>query len=203
MTDDDKITEGAVEDEPLTSEGAATGDVPVDEPVDELSSLRAKCAELEVRSSELNDSYLRKAADFENYRKRVQKEKSDAIDFANQSLLLDLIPVLDDFERALKAASAAKVATPDVAVDYAAAFTSLYDGLSMTESRLYATLENKWNLKRYVSEGQPFDPERHEALMMEKSAETTEAVVNEEFVKGYLLKERVVRTAKVKVLMPE
>jgi molecular chaperone GrpE len=73
----------------------------------------------------------------------------------------------------------------------------------MTENRLYGNLENKWGLKRYVSAGEPFDPERHEALMMEKSAETAEAMVKEEFVRGYSLKDRIIRPAKVKVLMPD
>ena len=162
-----------------------------------------RCAELEAKFAALNDQYLRKAADFENYRKRMVKEKADAIDFANQSLLLDLIPVLDDFERAIKSAAAVQNAGEGDAPDYQTAFKSLFEGLGMTENRLYSTLENKWGLKRYLSEGEPFDPERHEALMMEKSGETAESVVKEEFVKGYLLKDRVIRTAKVKVLMPE
>jgi molecular chaperone GrpE len=169
-------------------------------PEGRIAGLEARIAELDAQKAELNDLYLRKAADFENYRKRMAKDKADAIDFANQSLLLDLIPTLDDFERALKSAADAKNAE---GADLAAAFSSLFEGIGMTESRLYTTLENKWGLKRYVSAGEPFDPERHEALMMEKSAETAEAVVQDEFVKGYLLKDRVIRTAKVKVLMPE
>ena len=168
-------------------------------PEEQVAAIEARCADLETQLAERNDQYLRKAADFENYRKRMAKEKADAIDFANQSLLLDLIPILDDFERALKSASDAKNAED---TDIAAAFSSLFEGIGMTESRLYNTLENKWGLKRYVSAGEPFDPERHEALMMEESAETAESVVQEEFVKGYLLKDRVIRTAKVKVLMP-
>ncbi|MDR0639364.1 MAG: nucleotide exchange factor GrpE [Spirochaetaceae bacterium] len=168
-------------------------------PEERVAALEARCADLEAQIADRNDQYLRKAADFENYRKRMAKEKADAIDFANQSLLVDLIPVLDDFERALKSASDAKNAE---GADMAAAFSSFFEGIGMTESRLYSTLENKWGLKRYVSAGEPFDPERHEALMTEQSAETAEPVVQEEFVKGYLLKDRVVRPAKVKVLMP-
>jgi molecular chaperone GrpE len=164
-----------------------------------VAALEARCADLEGQLAERNDQYLRKAADFENFRKRMAKEKADAIDFANQSLLLDLIPILDDFERALKAASDARNAE---GADLAAAFTGLFEGIGMTESRLYSMLENKWGLKRYVSAGEPFDPERHEALMVEESAEAAEAVVREEFVKGYLLNGRVIRAAKVKVAQP-
>jgi molecular chaperone GrpE len=166
-------------------------------------NMESRYAELEARLAELNDQYLRKAADFENYRKRMVKEKADAIDFANQSLLLDLIPVLDDFDRAIKSVAAVKNPGEGETPDYETAFKSLSEGLGMTENRLYSTLENKWGLKRYLSEGEPFDPERHEALMMEKSGEISESVVKEELVKGYLLKDRVIRTAKVKVLMPE
>jgi molecular chaperone GrpE len=154
-----------------------------------------KIEALELKVAELNDLYLRKAADFENFRKRTTKEKQDAIDFANQSLLLDLIPVLDDFERARKAAEASEKTDAD--------FNNLCEGVSMIEKRLQSQLENKWALKRYESEGQPFDPVRHEALMMEKSADVSEVTVKEEFVKGYTLRDRVIRAAKVKVITPE
>jgi molecular chaperone GrpE len=150
-----------------------------------------KIAELKARLAEAEDQFLRKAADFENFRKRMNREKQDAIDFANQNLLLDLIPIIDDFERALKSAEISKD------------FNSLYEGIGMIEKRLSSQLESKWGLKRFDSEGEPFDPNRHEALMMEKSAEITEPKVIEDLLKGYTLKDRVVRSAKVKVLMPE
>jgi len=150
-----------------------------------------KAAELEAKLADLNDQYLRKAADFENFRKRVNREKQELTDFANQNLILDLIPVMDDFERAIKSAENIKD------------FKSLYEGVTMIEKRLYADLENKWGLKRFDSEGQPFDPNRHEALQVEKAAGIQEPVVKEDYVKGYLLKDRVIRFAKVKVLMPD
>ena len=151
----------------------------------------AKIAELETRLAELNDQLLRKAADFENYRKRMTKEKQNITDFANQSLLLDLLPVIDDFGRAIRSAETSKD------------FASFYEGVVMIEKRLSSQLENKWGLKRFNSVGEPFDPNRHEALQMEKTAGITEPVVKEEYEKGYLLKERVVRFARVKVLMPQ
>ncbi len=73
----------------------------------------------------------------------------------------------------------------------------------MIEKRLTGTLEAKWGLKRFSAAGEPFDPNKHEAVMMEKSPDVSEAVVQEDFMRGYLLKERVIRAAKVKVLMPE
>ncbi|MDR2521012.1 MAG: nucleotide exchange factor GrpE, partial [Spirochaetaceae bacterium] len=151
--------------------------------------------ELEGQLAAEHDLYLRKAADFDNYRKRSAREKQEAIEFANQSLLLDLIPILDDFERALKAAAASQKTEAD--------FNALFDGIGMIEKRLSSQLESKWQLTRFDSAGEPFDPDKHEALTMEKSAELTEATVQEDFVKGYSLKGRVIRPAKVKVLMPE
>ncbi|MDR1129321.1 MAG: nucleotide exchange factor GrpE [Treponema sp.] len=168
-------------------------------------SLEQRIADLEASNAELNDQYLRKAADFDNFRKRMTREKQDAIDFANQSLIMDLIPIIDDFERAIKAAETAianasgEVPGGDISKD----FTALYEGISMTEKRLLTQLENRWGLKRYDSAGEPFDPNLHEAVMMEKSADAAEALVQEEWTKGYTLKDRVIRPAKVKVLMPE
>ncbi|MDR1908713.1 MAG: nucleotide exchange factor GrpE [Spirochaetaceae bacterium] len=157
-----------------------------------------RIAALEAQAADLRDQYLRKAADFDNYRKRMNREKQDAIEFANQNLILDLIPVIDDFERAIKAAEAAAVQGTAESKD----FNALYEGISMTEKRLISQLENRWGLKRYDSAGEPFDPNRHEAIMMEKSTEVSEPTVAEDFLKGYTLQDRVIRAAKVKVLMP-
>ena len=150
-----------------------------------------KYAELEFKFADLNDQYLRKAADFENFRKRMIREKQEITEFANQNLLLDLLPVIDDFERAIKSAETSRD------------FGSFYEGITMIEKRLTTDLEKKWGLKRFDSSGEPFDPNRHEALQMEKAAGISEAVVSEDYVKGYYLKDRVIRFAKVKVLMPE
>jgi molecular chaperone GrpE len=154
-----------------------------------------KIAGLEENLKEANNQYLRKAADFENFRKRMNREKQDAIEFANQCLLLDLIPVIDDFDRAIKSAETMASTSKE--------FDSFYEGITLIEKRLVTQLENKWGLKRFDSAGEAFDPNRHEAIMMEKSPETPEPVVQEDFLKGYTLKDRVIRSAKVKVLMPE
>jgi molecular chaperone GrpE len=147
-------------------------------------------AALEIQLADTRDQLLRKAADFENFRKRMNQEKQNAIDFANQSLLLDIIPIIDDFERAIQAAKSSND------------FAGLLDGITMIEKRLTGQLESKWGLKRFNSAGEAFDPNRHEALMMEKSPDVSEPVVQEDLIKGYTLKDRVIRAAKVKVLMP-
>ena len=152
--------------------------------------------DFEAKIADLNDQYLRKAADFENYRKRMVREKQEITDFANQNLLLDLLPVIDDFERAIRSAESSDFQS-------AKEFASFFEGVKMIEKQLSTQLENKWGLKRFDSEGTVFDPNRHEAIQMAKSSEVTEAVVMEDYLKGYLLKDRVIRFAKVKVLMPE
>jgi molecular chaperone GrpE len=150
-----------------------------------------KIAELEEQLAESRDQFLRKAAEFENFRKRMTQEKQSAIEYANQSLLLDIIPIIDDFERAILSGESSKD------------FTAFWDGICMIEKRLTTQLETKWGLKRFNSAGEVFDPNLHEALMMDKSPDISEAVVQEDLIKGYLLKDRVIRAAKVKVLVPE
>lgn len=182
---------GEIKDEnmPQQDEGSRTGQTAAEtetsgNPIEQIASLEKELAESK-------DQYLRKAAEFENFRKRMIREKQDAIDFANQNLLLDLIPIIDDFERAIKSSETSRD------------FDGFYEGVTMIEKRLVSELENKWALKRFDSAGQPFDPNMHEAIMMEKSADIEDPVVGEDFLKGYTLKDRVIRSAKVKVLMPE
>jgi molecular chaperone GrpE len=178
---------GLPQEETAAEAGGSDGETEASDPA-------ARIVVLESQLVEAKDQYLRKAAEFENFRKRITREKQEAIDFANQTLLLDLIPIIDDFERAIKSAENAASNSPE--------FTSLCEGIGMIEKRLVSQLENKWGLIRFDSAGTAFDPARHEAIMMEKSNEISEPTVAEDFLKGYMLKDRVVRSAKVKVLMP-
>jgi molecular chaperone GrpE len=164
---------------------------------EKIAELEAKAADLSAQLDETRDQLLRKTADFDNYRKRMNQEKQKAIDFANESLLLDIIPVLDDFERAIQSAETSEE------LKNLPAGKVMLDGITMIEKQLISKLENKWGLKRFNSTGEAFDPNLHEAMFMEKSPDIEEPVVQEVFVKGYMLKDRVIRTAKVKVLMPE
>jgi molecular chaperone GrpE len=161
------------------------------------TDLNKKIAELEAQLAESRDQLLRKAADFENFRKRMNQEKQNAIEFANQTLLLDIIPVIDDFERAIQSAQKSEELAESPAGK------AMLDGITMIEKRLTSQLESKWGLKRFNSAGELFDPNRHEAMLMEKSPDVAEPVVQEEYSKGYTLKDRVIRAAQVKVLMPE
>jgi molecular chaperone GrpE len=207
----EEFAEKAEDLTPESKGAAAPGQAGLEADAAEFQDVEEQLSSLESKLADMNDQYLRKAADFENFRKRMNREKQEAIDFANQTLLLDLIPIIDDFERAIhaaeliltkgKAQGAAQGAVQggEVSQD----FTNLYEGISMTEKRLMTQLENKWGLKRFDSAGEIFDPNRHEAIMVDKAADISEPTVQEDFLKGYTLKDRVVRSAKVKVLMPD
>lgn len=149
--------------------------------------------ELEKKNAELQDQYLRKAADFDNYRKRMIREKQEAIDYANSALLLDLVQVLDDFDRAIDAGSAGDQGEQG-------AFT---DGVSMIRKQLGSLLESKYGLEYYPAKDTAFDPNIHEAIGTVPDPGVKEPTVAEEYLKGYKLRGRVIRPAKVMVKMPQ
>jgi molecular chaperone GrpE len=192
----DELLRGLAE-ENLPDNGVWQEAVAVDEKNTELAELEAKTADLAAQLADTRDQLLRKAADFENSRKRMNAEKQNAIDFANQNLILDIIPILDDFERAIQSAESSGELTS------LPAGKALLEGIVMIEKRMISRLEGKWGLKRFDSAGKPFDPVFHEAVLMDKSPDIGEPVVLEEYIKGYMLKDRVIRAAQVKVLMPE
>ena len=152
---------------------------------EKLTSLEAKCRELQ-------DQYLRKAADFDNYRKRMIREKQEAIDYANTNLISDLLLILDDFDRAIEAGKKAGEESAD----------AFMQGVVMIRNGLSSLLESKYGLQYYEAQGQAFNPDIHEAVATNPSAEVTEPTVGAELQKGYKLKERILRPAKVMVLMP-
>lgn len=149
-----------------------------------------RVAELQAENSDLKDQYLRKLADYENFRKRMFREKDEAVQFANAALLQDLLGILDDFDRAIQSSEVSRE------------FQVLYDGIEMVHTKLLSLLEGKYGLARYESSGKPFDPNIHEAIAREEGS-VEEPIVAEEFLKGYTLNGRLLRTAKVRVRMPE
>jgi molecular chaperone GrpE len=176
----------------LVPEGAAVDTPAPDDPEARVSSLEAEIAALREEVSSLNDKYLRKLADDVNFRKRMAREKEDGQRFAVTALLGDLIPVLDDFDRA--------IASAEVAKEYAI----LHDGVALIRRQLGQVLEAKYGLTKIESLGKPFDPNRHEAVAVLQGGpeDGDEAVVAEEYLPAYGLHERVIRTAKVRVRMP-
>lgn len=150
---------------------------------------------LQKENAELKDQYLRKVADFDNYRKRMLREKQEAFDYANTNLLTDLIAVLDDFDRALAAGQIAKDGKE-------ADLKPVVDGIKMINKQLRGLLEAKYNLSAYGEKGDAFDHDLHEAIAS-NPAPVAEPVCAEVYLKGYKLKERVIRPAKVMVHMPD
>ena len=149
-----------------------------------------RIAELEKENADLKEQLLRKIADFDNYRKRMIKEKQETLDYANTNLLKDLLDSLDNFDRTIEAAASAKDAA------------SIADGVKMVSKGLVSLLENKYNLTSYGVAGDVFDPEIHEAIGSAEGA-VAEPVLSQVYLKGYKLKDRVIRHAKVMVTMPD
>jgi len=187
VTSEDTNTERADGGEVQTSDDTAEA---APEPNDADATFRARVEELEAENSELKNKYLRKQADFENYRKRITREREEAVAYANQQLLLDLTSIIDDFERAIRSAEESR--------DYDA----FHDGIVLIEKQFYGMLERKWGLSRFDSEGEPFDPQKHEAVTAEERTDQDAQIVLEDYQKGYMLHDRVLRSAKVKVSMP-
>ena len=157
---------------------------------DTVSELKTQIDALKKENADLKDQVLRRAADFDNYRKRMLKEKQDVFDYANESLLHDLLESLDNFDRTVDAASNAK----DV--------KSIADGVKMINASLVKMLEDKYNLSSYGAVGDTFNPDEHEAIGSVQGA-VAEPVLKEVYLKGYKLKDRIIRHAKVMVTMPD
>jgi len=141
----------------------------------------------EERYAELNDRFLRLYSEFDNYRKRTNKEKVDLIGSANAGILKDLIPVMDDFERAIANNENAE----EIAV--------LKEGFQLIYNKLKTTLESK-GLKSMASKGETFDSELHEAIANIPAPEDKlKGKVIDDVEKGYYLNDKVIRYAKVVV----
>jgi len=153
-------------------------------------SAEDRIAVLEKEIADLKDKLLRKQADFENFRKRMLREREDAARYANAALLSDIIGLIDDFERAIRSAEESRD------------FPTFLQGVSMIEKQFVEMLENRWGLKRFVSVGEGFDPNRHEAVQRVEGPAGSKPTVVEDFQKGYYLHERVLRPARVKVMVP-
>ncbi|MCL2791717.1 MAG: nucleotide exchange factor GrpE [Spirochaetaceae bacterium] len=156
-----------------------------------IENLKDKLKKSEEEIAGLRDNILRKQADFDNFRKRVIKEKEETIKYGNTNLLLDLVNIIDDFERAINSSADSKD------------FEKFYKGIELIEKQFSSMLEKKWNLVKFAAAGDKFDPEKHEAFMKEEKEGITEPVVAEVFQYGYMLNNRAIRHAKIKVFMPK
>jgi molecular chaperone GrpE len=159
--------------EPI-DDGAAPGDT------------EAQLQDLERQLAEQKDRLLRAMAEAENIRRRTQRDAEDRVRYANESLVRELLPILDNFDRAVASARAAGGAESVVA------------GVELIQRELLRVLERA-GVSRYSAVGQPFDPTRHEAIARVVSVEAAPNTVVSETAPGYMLHGRVVRPAMVAV----
>ncbi|WP_305042182.1 nucleotide exchange factor GrpE [Geoalkalibacter sp.] len=168
-------------------------DVPVVEPAavespgDELAELGRALDECREEARRNHDLYLRAAADLDNFRKRAQREREDLAKFANERILREVLPVMDNLERAVEHA---RQEGSDV--------RTLLEGVEMTLGQFAKVLE-KFGVTPVSSLGEAFDPARHEAMGQVESAAQPPNTVAQELQKGYLLHERLLRPALVMV----
>lgn len=150
--------------------------------------LQDTIAKLESENEELKGKHLRAMADIENLRKRFSKEKSDLLKYGNEKILEDMLPVLDSFEKAL-------------ATEVESAADGYIEGMKMVYKQL-ATVMEKQGLKGFDSQGEEFDPNIHQAIQKIDDESVTSEVVKDEFQKGYMLNDRLLRAAIVSVSIP-
>jgi molecular chaperone GrpE len=179
------VTETAPAQETATETAPAQATTSGDGQIDELTALQARVTQLEKETAEYKDQWLRAAADYKNFKRRTEQERADLIRGASAGLLLKLLPVVDDLERALDSA------TPDVAA------TAWYAGFKLIPQKLQTVLESE-GVTPIEAIGQEFNPNLHEAVIYE-AAEGQEGKVVGELQKGYKLRDRVLRPTMVKV----
>ena len=178
------------QDEAPSEEPASEGtDLPAQIIEEELARLRQALEEKTREAEVAQDRYLRALAVLDNARKRAQREREEYIRFANESLLRELLPVLDNFDRAIEAARAS------------AGSEAFGAGMELIHRELLRVLE-KFGLTAFSAVGQPFNPERHEAVARVPATDHREMTVVGESRRGYLLNDRVLRPAMVTVAVP-
>ncbi len=173
---------------PVTDGGPEAGDkVPENADAQEVVTIPlVEYETLKAEVAELKDRHLRAVADFDNFRKRVAKEREDIICFANERLISDLLPILDNLERALS-----------MDLDKAG-MDSMVDGVRMVSKQLHAVLVT-CGLETLDAVGTSFDPNRHEAVGVLPSGKHDEGTVVAEMQKGYSLKGKILRHSMVHV----
>ncbi|MCC6444180.1 MAG: nucleotide exchange factor GrpE [Armatimonadetes bacterium] len=151
-----------------------------------LEEKEGQLAAKEQESAENYNKFLRAVADLENYRKRSRQEMEEVRQFCNQEMILTILPLVDDFERALQAAET----NPN--------FEALDAGVKLILKKFADTLQ-KLGVKPIEAVGQPFDPMKHEAVLQVSSSDHPDNTVVEELRKGYVLNDRVIRPTMVQV----
>jgi molecular chaperone GrpE len=153
---------------------------------EDIAELEASLKKAQEEAAENYDRFLRVSADLENYKKRVSKEKADLIRYGNEELIKELLPVIDNLERALEHTSSE------------GGQEGIVDGVAMTLQQFLGILQ-RFGVAPIAVEGEPFDPTKHEAVMEQPTDDFNPGHVVAELQKGYLLNDRLVRPAKVAV----
>ncbi len=151
----------------------------------------AEAETLQREMGETRDQLMRVAAEFDNFKKRMEREKSKLLKYAGENILRDLLVTLDNLDRAVEQGNAA-------AVDDAKKLESMLQGVELTRKGLVATLE-RYGVEPLTAVGRTFNPDEHDALTMEASEEVPANHVLREFAKGYRFRDRVLRHAQVVV----
>lgn len=146
----------------------------------------AEIERLKARVGELEADLLRAAADFENSRKRLQKRSDEMIKFGNEKIVLEILPLVDDLDRAI------------LSLDEGAEPKKVQEGLHLAQNNFHRILEQH-GVETIASVGKPFDPNFHEAVGEVSAPEAEEGSVAEEVQRGYLLNGRLVRPSRVKI----
>ena len=170
----------AVENE-TQPEGEASDSVPEQLSEQQLIELKEQAG----KAAQYYDQLVRTVADMENFKKRAARERQDAVKYANEALLERIIPVLDNFDAALAAANA-----PNTSVE------SLQSGVNMIQQQLKSAM-NEAGLEEIDATGKTFDPNLHEAISQQETADVPEGQVVQQVRKGYKLRERLLRPASV------
>ena len=187
MTEETKPSLEAPVDSQVESESAPAGSAESSNPsTAELVNLREQLSAKEQEAKENYDRYVRQIAETENFKKRNARERDDAIRFANEMILKDLLPVIDNLERAVTHAASGENGK------------TLVEGVEMILKGFVDAL-GKFGVSQIVAVGQPFDPSKHEAIAQVVSDNHEPNVVVEELHKGYMFRDRLLRAALVSV----
>lgn len=151
---------------------------------DAADKSEAKIAELEIQLKEWQDKLLRKAAEFENYKRRTENDQFNLINYAAESFIIKLLPVVDDFERSLEH------------IDDIDNNKAVKEGIKLVYEKLLKVLDEQ-GVKKMQTKGEPFNVDYHDALMQRKDDSVPPHTVLEEVESGYLYRDKVIRHAKV------
>ncbi|NBO38786.1 nucleotide exchange factor GrpE [bacterium] len=186
----------------MASEGvseSAQGSSTSSAEISEVSALQAQVNEITAKFNETNDRMYRIAADFENSRKRWDKEKSDLRSYCISEFARDLLPVIDSFDKAM---TVIEQLTVNVDTEEGKQVASIVEGVQLVSKVLADTLK-KHGVEKLPGKGEPFNPNFHNAIAKTIDATLQQEMVVDEFVSGYRIGERILRTAMVRVASPD